>query len=115
MRRNNWAPTLFRSTPSSCGSITAWIWNGFQVFASEQRLIVGYRDWTMQGFVEENLIWRDVHPPDVLLFASTGDDCYGLDLDTNTFCGIDRVSGDVFEEYESFDHMISSVLSELLE
>ena len=90
--------------------------NGLQVFASEQGLIAGYSDRIMEGFVEENLIWRDApYPADIVLLASEGDVCYGFDSARNVFCAIDSVSGDVFDEYESFDHMISSVLRELLE
>ena len=88
-------------------------WNGLQVYGAEDYESSPEK---IMGVVEVNLIRRDAPGWDEhLCLAESGDDSYGVRLEDGRFCGIDVVSGDVFEEYESFDHMISSVLRELLE
>ena len=91
------------------------IWNGMEIYASETTPLEGKPTAKVMGVVEINLIRREAPGWDEhLCLAECDDDSYGVRLEDGRFCGLDVVSGDVFEEYESFDHMISSVLSELL-
>jgi len=90
-------------------------WNGLHMYGVEE---YEFSPSKIAGMVEMNLLRREVPVPtwtsQHLCLGDTGDDSYGLRLTDGRYCGVDVVSGYVFQEYESFDEMIDSVLRELL-
>ena len=92
-----------------------YIWNGLEIYACETAALEGVPNAKVMGLIDINLIRREVPGWDEhICLAECDDDSYGLRLEDGKFCGLEMVSGEVFEEYDSFDHMISSVLRQLL-
>lgn len=67
------------------------------------------------GFIEENEIWRDNEwDSDYLFFGDSSISWYCFDIDNCVFLELDKPSGDIVEEYESFRDMINEAIKSVL-
>jgi hypothetical protein len=67
------------------------------------------------GFIGANEIWRDNEwDSNYLFFGDSSISWYCLDIDDNVFLELDKPSGDIVEEYNSFKEMIDEALKSVL-
>lgn len=87
-------------------------WNGLLIYASETSPIIGYKDRSIPGFLETNLLNRDEDESckDLLFFGCSGIDAYVLKVSTEEYQILDRVSLDITETFPSFDALIFEAL-----
>lgn len=91
--------------------------NGYTLYASKTRPIAGYSDRLIEGFVEANKLWEeyaqnaDHH---LLVFGETGDDLFLFDRRDQKFKVIDKVGGDAYEEFDSFEELAAQLFKNAL-
>ncbi|MFK3961890.1 YrhA family protein [Pseudalkalibacillus hwajinpoensis] len=67
------------------------------------------------GFIEANEIWQENEwEGNYLFFGDSNTSWYCLDIDKHTFLELDKPSGDIVEEYSSFEEMITEALKSVL-
>lgn len=67
------------------------------------------------GFIGANEIWRDNEwDSDYLFFGDSSISWYCLDIDNYVFLELDKPSGDVVDEYSSFEEMINEAMKSVL-
>ncbi|SHM58756.1 YrhA family protein [Gracilibacillus kekensis] len=67
------------------------------------------------GFIGANEIWQENEwENNYLFFGDSNISWYCLDIDNNKFLELDKPSGDIVEEYESFDEMMNEALKSVL-
>ncbi len=97
-------------------SVNGLTWNGFLVYATTKMPIVGRTDTFIDGFVDTNLAFREVDiARELVVFAEGGDDQFVFNIRLQKFAEIDRVSLDVYEEFESCSSLLHHVLRRSLE
>ena len=66
-------------------------------------------------FIEANEIWQENEwEGNYLFFGDSNISWYCLDIDKQTFLELDKPSGDIVEEYSSFEKMITEALKSVL-
>jgi hypothetical protein len=82
------------------------------IYASQRSLLVGYPDTYIDGFVEMNLIARDVEKSkDLLIFGSSGNiDLYVQKISTQEYQILDYTSLSLTKQVTSFDTLIVEAL-----
>ncbi|MCG3088317.1 YrhA family protein [Sporosarcina cyprini] len=67
------------------------------------------------GFISANEIWRDnVWDSNYLFFGDSSISWYCIDLESHVFLELDKPSGDVIEEYNNFEEMITEAIKSVL-
>jgi hypothetical protein len=67
------------------------------------------------GFIGANEIWQENDwEGNYLFFGDSNISWYCLDIDKHTFLELDKPSGDIVEEYSSFEEMITEALKSVL-
>ncbi|WP_207393215.1 YrhA family protein [Bacillus sp. Cs-700] len=67
------------------------------------------------GFIEANEIWQENEwEGNYLFFGDSNISWYCLDIDKHTFLELDKPSGDIVEEYSSFEEMLTEALKSVL-
>ncbi|MEK4788377.1 YrhA family protein [Bacillus sp. FSL K6-2971] len=67
------------------------------------------------GFIGANEIWRDNEwNSDYLFFGDSSISWYCFDIDNCVFLELDKPSGDIMEEYKSFEDMINEAIKSVL-
>lgn len=67
------------------------------------------------GFIGANEIWRDNEwDSNYLFFGDSSISWYCLDIDNYVFLELDKPSGEIVEEYNSFEEMIIEALKSVL-
>jgi SMI1-KNR4 cell-wall len=86
------------------------------IYASQRILLVGYSDTYIDGFVEMNLIARDVEESkDLLIFGSSGNiDLYVQKLSTQEYEILDYTSLSLTKQVSSFDELMVEALKTCL-
>jgi hypothetical protein len=82
--------------------------NGYTLYGSKTRQMQGEETIQLQGFVEINEFWQeyaDNGDHHLLMFGETGDDLYLFDQRTQQFHVTDKVSGDVYQAFETFEEL----------
>ncbi|MGI4832995.1 MAG: YrhA family protein [Janthinobacterium lividum] len=90
--------------------------NGYTLYASQTQPLQGTRQ-VLQGFVEINKFWReyaDNQDHHLLMFGETGDDLYLLDQRTHSFQLTDKVSGDIYQAFATFEEIVEQLLRSAL-
>ena len=91
--------------------------NGHTIYASKTQPLQGEEKILLQGFVEINEFWqeyaknKDHH---LLMFGETGDDLYLFDQRAQQFHVTDKVSGDVYQAFNTFEELAGQLLKEAL-
>jgi hypothetical protein len=90
-------------------------WNGTFFLASEDSPIAGFPDRFVRGFVEWNLLHRDIGAfHDLLVFGESGIDLYVYQLSLAEYQIRDTQSLDVMEISPSFDALVIDALKKIL-
>ena len=82
--------------------------NGYKLYASKTRYIIKY-DCYIEGFLEANGLWEEYEENTdhhLIMFGETGDDLYLFDKRNQKFKITDKVGGDAYEEFETFEELI---------
>ncbi|MDQ0269192.1 YrhA family protein [Cytobacillus purgationiresistens] len=67
------------------------------------------------GFIGANEIWRDNEwDSNYLFFGDSNISWYCLDIDNYVFLELDKPSGDIVEEHNSFEEMINEAMKSVL-
>jgi len=67
------------------------------------------------GFIGANEIWRDNEwDSNYLFFGDSSISWYCLDIDNYVFLELDKPSGDIVDEFNSFDEMINEAMKSVL-
>ncbi|MGX4670563.1 YrhA family protein [Cerasibacillus sp. JNUCC 74] len=67
------------------------------------------------GFIGANEIWQESEwESNYLFFGDSNISWYCLDIDNNVFLELDKPSGDIVEEYNSFQEMINEAIKSVL-
>jgi len=91
--------------------------NGYTLYASKTQPLQGEEAILLQGFVEINEFWQeyaenvDHH---LLMFGETGDDLYLFDQCTQQFHVTDKVSGDRYQAFDTFEELAEQLFKEAL-
>lgn len=89
--------------------------NGLFIYASKKAQVVGSPDAYIQGFVEMNLISRDVDvKADFLVFGEDNMDEYVLQISTGTFQSRDQVPFETVQLFPTFEEMIKFAIEKNL-
>lgn len=91
--------------------------NGYTIYASRTNPISGHADRFIEGFVEANDLWEDYEENadhHLLMFGETGDDLYLFDRRDNKFKVTDKVGGDAYEEFDTFEELAELLLKSAL-
>ncbi|WP_156175969.1 YrhA family protein [Hymenobacter terrenus] len=96
--------------------------NGILLYASATQPLVGYADraeYTIEGFIEANLIWRTYEPnKQFIFFAETGDVVYCHNLITDKFQIMDRIAQEVDSDASVFitcEELLGALLNHMLD
>lgn len=82
--------------------------NGYTLYGSKTRQLQGEETIQLQGFVEINEFWQeyvDNGDHHLLMFGETGDDLYLFDQRAQQFHFTDKVSGDVYQAFGTFEEL----------
>lgn len=91
--------------------------NSYTLYASKTLPIAGYPDRFIEGFVEANYLWEhyernsDHH---LLVFGETGGDLFLFDRRDQKFKVTDKVGGDAYQEFDSFEELVEQLLKNAL-
>lgn len=87
-------------------------WDGLYIFASQRRLISGYNDRWIDGFIERNLEERafDDRMRDYVVFAEDGEVSFALNIPKERYEVVSRVARYVDESFVSFDKLMERAL-----
>ena len=96
--------------------------NGFLLYASVTQLLAGHAnrpDYSIEGFVDANLRWREYGPNNqFVFFAETGDVVYCQNLNTGNFQIMDRIAQEVDSESNVFgtcEKLLERLLNHMLD
>ena len=81
--------------------------NGYKLYASKTRYVKKY-DYYIEGFLEANDLWEEYEENTdhhLIMFGETGDDLYLFDKRNQKFKITDKVGGDAYEEFETFEEL----------
>lgn len=88
--------------------------HGLFIYASETAPVVGAPGATIQGLVEAHLDWREVEQmSDYLVFGEGNMDLYARHLPTGEHRVLDRVPGNLVEQYPSFELLLAALKAHL--
>lgn len=82
--------------------------NSYTLYASKTLPIAGYTDRFIEGFIEANDLWNDYAQNidhHLLMFGETGGDLFLFDRRDQKFKVTDKVGGDAYEEFDSFEEL----------
>lgn len=91
--------------------------NSYTLYASKTLSITGYTDRFIEGFVEANDLWQnygrnsDHH---LLMFGETGGDLFLFDCRDQKFKVTDKVGGDAYHEFDTFEELAEQLFKEAL-
>lgn len=107
--------------PSAYGALLALSdgvnFNGYTLYASKTLPITGYTDRFIEGFMEANNLWIDYAQNadhHLLMFGETGDDLFLFDRRDQKFKVTDKVGGDAYEEFDSFEELAEQLFQNAL-
>ena len=92
--------------------------NSYTLYASKSLPIAGYSDRFIEGFIEANDQWesyeqnRDHH---LLVFGETGGDLFLFDRRDQKFKVTDKVGGDAYQEFDSFEELAEQLFKNALD
>lgn len=90
--------------------------NGHKLYANQTRPLEGY-DGNAEGFLEANDLWEDYAGNTghhLIMFGETGDDLYLFDRHDQQFKVIDKVGGDAYEKFDTFEELVGRLLRDAL-
>ncbi|WP_080874114.1 YrhA family protein [Oceanobacillus timonensis] len=68
-----------------------------------------------KGFIKSNEIWRDSEwDNDYLFFGDSSISWYCMDSEKCVFLELDKPSGDIIEEYNNFEEMVTGAIKSVL-
>lgn len=88
-------------------------YNGLFIYATEMVEISGMEDEFINGFVDENLLHREVVEDfnDLLIFADGNLDFYVYQISKDEYQTRDRASLDITQKFSSFEELITEALN----
>ena len=96
-------------------TVNGMCWNGLEIFACAPTPKVGQSDYTIGGYVESNLRYRELGSPDKYLLFAADDIClYAYNLIDKQFQTTTRAGNTVLHSYESFNKLIVDALKAAL-
>jgi len=91
--------------------------NGYTLYASKTQLLQTEEKIQLQGFVEINEFWQEYaenNDHHLLMFGENGDDLYLFDQRAQKFHVTDKVSGDVYQAFDTFEELAEQLFKEAL-
>ena len=91
--------------------------NGYTLYASKTQSLQGEEKMLLQGFAEINEFWQEYAENEdhhSLMFGETGDDLYLFDQRAQQFHVTDKVSGDVYQAFDTFEELAEQLFREAL-
>jgi hypothetical protein len=91
--------------------------NSYTLYASKTLPISGYTDRFIEGFVEANDLWEDYEENTdhhLLMFGETGSDLFLFDRRDQKFKVTDKVGGDAYQEFSSFEELAEQLFKSAL-
>ena len=91
--------------------------NGYTLYASKTQPLQGEEKILLQGFAEINEFWQEYAGNEdhhLLMFGETGDDLYLFDQRAQQFHVTDKVSGDVYQAFDTFEELAEQLFKEAL-
>lgn len=91
--------------------------NGFTLYASHTQPLQGEEKIALQGFAEINEFWQeyaDNQDHHLLMFGETGDDLYLFDQRAQTYQVTDKVSGDAYQTFDTFEELAEQLFKNAL-
>ncbi|HEX8656249.1 MAG TPA: YrhA family protein [Hymenobacter sp.] len=91
--------------------------NGHTLYASKTHPLQGEENLLLQGLVEINEFWQDYagnHDHHLIVFGETGDDLYLFDKRAQKFHVTDKVSGDVYQDFDTFEDLSQQFFKDAL-
>jgi len=91
--------------------------NGYTLYASKTQPLQGEEKIQLQGFAEINEFWQEYAENEdhhLLMFGETGDDLYLFDQRAQQFHITDKVSGDVYQAFDTFEELAEQLFKESL-
>ena len=91
--------------------------NGYTLYASKTLPIIGCPDRFIEGFIEANDLWEDYGnntDHHLLVFGETGDDLFLFDRQDEKFKVTDKVGGDAYQEFDSFEELVEQLFKNAL-
>ncbi len=86
--------------------------NGYQIYSSYDHSLSDVE----YGIFQNNELWYEEYDfdNDFIFFAESGMDLFVFDKDNSQYKLLDRYSGDVYNEYKSFNEMLLYILKLML-
>lgn len=91
--------------------------NSYTLYASTTLPISGYTDRFIEGFIEANDLWGDYEENTdhhLLMFGETGGDLFLFDRRDQKFKVTDKVGGDAYQEFNSFEELAEQFFKSVL-
>lgn len=91
--------------------------NGCTLYGSKTRQLQGEETIQLHGFLESNELWQEYAENEnhhLLMFGETGDDLYLFDRRVQQFHATDKVSGDVYQAFETFEELVEQFFKDAL-
>lgn len=91
--------------------------NGYKLYASKTRRLAEEYDGHMEGFMEANDLWKDYEQNSdhhLLMFGETGDDLFLFDKTDHKFKITDKVGGEAYETFDTFEELSECLLKNAL-
>jgi hypothetical protein len=110
---------LFHTVPDQyiafLSSVNGLCWNGLEVFACGPTPKAGAPEYTIGGYVESNLSYRELGSPDKYLIFAADDIClYVFDLIEKRYQTVTRAGDTVLRSHASFDGLIVNAMKAAL-
>lgn len=91
--------------------------NSYTLYTSKTLPITGYADRFIEGFLEANDLWEDYQENSdhhLLMFGETGGDLFLFDRRDQKFKVTDKVGGDAYQEFDSFEELAEQLFKNAL-
>lgn len=93
-------------------SITNGIeYNGLIIYGVDKSIVDKAGKQNVTGYIESNLIWyENEHQKEYMFFGDGNISWYCYDINKNLYVELDKPSGELVQEFSSFDDMIENAL-----
>lgn len=91
--------------------------NGYSLYASKTQPLQGEESSSLYGFLEMNELWEEYDQNNdhhLLVFGETGDDLFLFDQRDQKFKVTDKVGGDAYQEFDTFEELAEQLFKNAL-
>ena len=95
--------------------INGFEFNGFIVYGIDTYLLDKCHIQSINGLIENNKIWhKNPWQKRYIFFGDSNISWYVYDLILLKYCELDKPSGNLINSYDSFEHMLNTVLEDAI-